>query len=274
MLQSGVTGFFAMNVQKKIEQPVRHIFESLAGIPGLAHGVFTRHGGVSLPPYDTLNAAWNNGDSPEAVRKNLTRVKEALGMEHLASGLQVHGDTINEVDPRALADAERHGPVAVMPPGDALVTRLRGVGLMIKIADCQAIFLVDPQQGVIANIHSGWRGSVQDLPAKVVRFLQERFGCRPRDLYAAVSPSLGPCCGEFRNYRDELPPSFWPFQSSPRYFDFWAITRWQLIGAGLRPEHIEAAERCTVCETGDFFSYRGERTTGRMAAVIGWKEGL
>ena len=261
-----------MNERKKTEQPVCHTFESLAGIPGLVQSVFTRHGGVSAPPYSSLNVAWNNGDSPDAVGENLMRVKKTLRMEHLVSGLQVHGATINEVDEQTLAGGERHGPVVLAPPGDALVTKLRGVGLMIKIADCQAIFLVDPGRGVIANIHSGWRGSVQGLPAKVVQFLHERFGCRPRDLYAAVSPSLGPCCGEFRNYREELPPSFWPFQSSPQYFDFWAISRWQLVEAGLRPERIEVAERCTVCETHDFFSYRGERTTGRMAAVIGWKE--
>jgi YfiH family protein len=262
----------AMKEQKNSEQPVRHIFESLTAIPGLVQGVFTRRGGVSAPPYASLNVAWNNGDSPEAVSENLVRVKKSLGLERLVSGLQVHGDTINEVDEQALAEAKKHGPVLLAPSGDALVTNLRGVGLMIKIADCQAIFLVDPERSVIANIHSGWRGSVQAIAVKTVRYLEKRFGCRPRDLYAAISPSLGPCCAEFKNYREELPASFLPFQSRPEYFDFWAISRRQLTSAGLRPERIEVAERCTVCETRDFFSYRGERNTGRMAAVIGWKE--
>lgn len=263
-----------MKEQQETQEPIRHTFESLNGIPGLVHGVFTRHGGVSQPPYASLNAAWNTEDSADAVRENLTRIKKALSVEHLVSGLQVHGDTINEVDEETLAGGEKHGPVVIAPEGDALITGLGGVGLMIKIADCQAIFLVDPEKKVLANIHSGWRGSVQELPVKVVQRMRERFGCRPRDLYAAISPSLGPCCAEFINYREELPPSFLSFQSRSNYFDFWAISRWQLMNAGLMPEHIEAAERCTVCGTEDFFSYRGERTTGRMAAVIGWKEEL
>jgi copper oxidase (laccase) domain-containing protein len=61
------------------------------------------------------------------------------------------------------------------------------------------------------------------------------------------------------------------FQTKPEYFDFWAISRGQLINAGLLSEHIEVAERCTVCESRHFFSYRGEGTTGRMAAVLSWK---
>jgi hypothetical protein len=251
--------------------PIRHTFENLSKVPGLVHGVFTRHGGVSKPPYHTLNTALNNGDSREAVLENLLRVKKALGIPKLASSQQVHGDLIQVVD-GSLLRGENGADVAVPTPCDALATRLGGIGLMIKIADCQAIFLVDPVERVVANIHSGWRGSVIDLPVKAVHFLKERFGCIPGNLLAAVSPSLGPCCAEFIHYQRELPPSFLQFQVKPEYFNFWEITRKQLTGAGVRPEHIEIAERCTVCESEHFFSYRGERTTGRMAAVIGWME--
>jgi len=236
------------------------------------HGVFTRHGGVSRPPYSTLNTAWNNGDSPDAVRENLLRVRNALALDRLVASPQVHGDTIHSIEEETLDRAEERFPILVTPPGDALATSLRGVGLVIKIADCQAIFLVDPVRGVIANVHSGWRGSVLNLAGKTVGFLRDRFGCRPGDVLAAVSPSLGPCCAEFRNYRDELPEAFIPFQVKPLYFDFWTITQRQLTEAGIEPEHIEIAGRCTVCETGDFFSYRGEKpSTGRMAAVVGLK---
>ena len=253
-------------------QPIRHTFENLSKVPNLVHGVFTRHGGVSRQPYATLNAAWNNGDAPEAVRENLLRVKRAMGVERLAASKQTHGETIHVVDEEGLARATVRHPVVFTPPGDALVTTLRGVGLLIKIADCQAILLVDPVQEVIANVHCGWRGSVKAIPEKVVAFLCDRFGTKPENLIAGISPSLGPCCGEFRNHARELPASFKSFQTKPQYFDFWAITRWQLLRAGLRPAHIEVANRCTVCESGDFFSYRGEKTTGRNAAVLAWRE--
>lgn len=249
-----------------------HAFRNLSPVPHLAHGVFTRHGGVSRQPYATLNAAWNNGDAPEAVAENLLRVSNAMGVERLVAAHQTHGDTIHVVDEDCLARATVRAPVLCTPPGDALITRLRGVGLVIKIADCQAIFLVDPVREVIANVHCGWRGSTREIAEKVVAFLGDRFGSQPEDILAGISPSLGPCCAEFRNYAQELPASFWPFQTKSRYFDFWAITRWQLIRAGLRPEHIEFANRCTVCESSDFFSYRGERTTGRNAAVLAWRK--
>jgi polyphenol oxidase len=269
----------ALNIAKRrsvlkpyddLMKPLGHVFQNLSRVPGLVHGVFTRHGGVSEPPYATLNVAWNNGDAPEAVQENLLRVKNATGVDRLVASYQTHGDTVHVVDDEGLARAEVRHPLLLMPPGDALVTDQRGVGLLIKIADCQAVFLVDPVRRVIANVHCGWRGSTQEVPLKVVVLLRDRFGCRPEDILAGISPSLGPCCAEFRNYRVELPESLWPFQVRPSYFDFWAITRWQLIRAGLRAEQIEVANRCTVCETSTFFSYRGEQTTGRNAAVLAW----
>lgn len=247
-----------------------HNFRLLAGVPGLVHGVFGRHGGVSVPPYDSLNVGWSNGDSPDAVRQNLSRVKDSMGVSQLIGSPQVHGDAIQIVDEEVLDSAKECGPTRVTAPGDALITNLRGIGLIIKIADCQAVFLVDPVNQVIANVHCGWRGSVNGLLLKVVRLLRERYGCRSEDLLAAVSPSLGPCCAEFRNFCRELPPAFQEFQSRAEYFDFWAITRQQLQKAGLHEENIEIAERCTVCESEHLFSYRAQGTTGRMAAVVAW----
>jgi hypothetical protein len=217
--------------------------------------------------------AWNNGDDPSAVRENLSRVRGFLGTRCLASSLQVHGDTIRLLDERALQSADPPAFLMRAPDGDGLATDTPDLGLMIKIADCQAVFLVDPERRAIANVHCGWRGSVRNIAGKAVALLRERFGTRPQNLLAAISPSLGPCCGEFLNYRDELPPAFWDYQVRPTYFDFWEITRSQLLGAGLERDRIEIAGRCTVCHPEDYFSYRGEKTTGRMAAVIGWRTG-
>ncbi|MGA2400372.1 MAG: polyphenol oxidase family protein [Syntrophobacteraceae bacterium] len=246
-------------------------FRNLSGVPGLLHGVFTRRGGVSLPPFESLNASWSNGDSPGAVQENLTRIKNAIGLERLVSGRQFHGDSINFIGNESARSLHERPPLLIAPPADALATDLPGLGLVIKIADCQSIFLADPQSRVIANIHSGWRGSVLNIAAKTVQYLRDRFGLNPAATFAAVSPSLGPCCAEFANYRREIPQKFWSFQVRPEYFDFWAITRHQLTSAGIRGENIEFAARCTVCGKAEFFSYRGEGPTGRMAAVIGWK---
>ena len=259
-----------MNEDISNETPPRLTFKNLSGVAGLFHGVFMRRGGVSAPPYDSLNVASNIGDSPGAVRENLTRVKEAAGIEWLVASRQVHGDALNFIDEKAAQTLEAHPPTLEAPPADALATDLPGLGLLIRIADCQSILLVDPQSRIIANIHSGWRGSVLDIAGKTVRSL-ERFGLKPERTLAAVSPSLGPCCAEFVNHQRELPEKFRQFRVGPVHFDFWAITRSQLTEAGLCGENIEFAQKCTVCEKTDFFSYRGEKDTGRMASIIGWK---
>jgi polyphenol oxidase len=253
-------------------RPVRHTFQILSRLPGLCHGVFTRHGGVSRPPYASLNVGWSNGDQPEAVRHNLNLVRNTLGLKSLLGTNQLHGATIHVIDASVVASAKASTTLLQTLPGDALVTRLRGIGLLIKIADCQAVFLVDPVREVIANVHCGWRGNVGNILGKTVRVLEGEFGCRPADLLAAISPSLGPCCAEFRDFRRELPEAFWDCQPTPTYFDWWAISRRQLLEAGLQPHNIEFAGRCTVCEQEHFFSYRAEKMTGRMAAVIGWEK--
>ncbi|MGC8492220.1 MAG: polyphenol oxidase family protein [Syntrophobacteraceae bacterium] len=249
--------------------PPRVTFTNLSTVPGLFHGVFTRQGGVSAPPYESLNVGVN-GDAPEAVRENLERVKAAAGVEWLVASKQVHGVALEFIDEESVRGLEKRSPTLVAPPADALATNLSGLGLLIKIADCQSILLVDPESRIIANIHSGWRGSVLNIAGNTVNRL-ERFGLAPSRTLAAVSPSLGPCCAEFINFEREIPEEFWPFRVGPHHFDFWAITRSQLLAAGLLEEHIECAARCTVCEKSEYFSYRGEHETGRMASVLGWK---
>lgn len=249
------------------------VWPQLKAIPGIVHGVFTRHGGVSDSPYATLNAAFGNGDSPDAVSENLKRIASWLDLNLLVATPQVHGTQVVVVDeaffnawPRKMANGFS---LVVGPQADAMVTACVGVGLLIKIADCQAVFLVDPVRRVVANVHCGWRGSVQNILAQTVHVMQTGFGTHPKDLVATISPSLGPCCAEFRHFTHEIPQELWGFQVRPTYFDFWSISRHQLMACGLHSENIHTAQICTVCHRDIYFSYRGEKTKGRMAAVIG-----
>jgi len=156
--------------------------------------------------------------------------------------------------------------------GDALITDIPGLALVVQVADCQAILLYDPVRRVVANVHSGWRGSIENIAGKTVAAMQRQFGCRGRDMTAAIAPSLGPCCAEFIHYRDEIPEKFWKYKLNGNYFDFWRISQDQLVDAGLRLENIQAGEMCTRCRPDYFYSYRGEaRHTGRFAAVIGMR---
>lgn len=234
----------------------------LAALPGVVHGFFTRQGGVSTGAYGSLNVSPAVGDRRELVLENQRRVQQALGLEILASAAQVHGAHAAVITSAGQTQQED------IPEVDILVTTVPGLGLVIKQADCQAIMLYDPTNRVVANVHCGWRGQIHNILGETVALLQTRFGSRPQALYAAVGPSLGPCCAEFRNFRQEFPETLWGYQVRPSYFDLWRLTRDQLLTAGLQPERLDLARLCTRCGEGDFFSYRRNKITGRQGAVI------
>lgn len=238
-------------------------FKLFSDIPGLRHAVFTRRKGTSNGAYASLNVGGAVGDSSEQVACNRDLISTCLGNARLQFIEQVHGDAVALID----ADHPLQGPA--LPRADALATKSAGVVLVTQVADCQAVLICDPQQKVVANIHSGWRGSIQNIIGGTVAILEDRFGCHPASLLAGIGPSLGPCCAEFINYRTELPPEFWQHGNERDHFDFWAISRDQLLHAGLLDTHIETAGLCTRCHTDLFFSYRAERITGRFAAAIG-----
>lgn len=230
-------------------------FTGLAKLPGVIHAVTTRAGGVSRPPFNSLNLGGDD-DDPAAVEENRTLLKKALGLERLAEGRQVHGVNIADVDGRSRP----------IPATDGVCTDKPGVGLLIKQADCQAVILVAPGKAA-ANLHVGWRGNVANMPGRGVAFIKERYGLDPGELHAAVSPGLGPCCAEFVNHATELGPKFLSYQVRPNFFDLVRLTVDQLIAAGVRPDRIQTSGLCTRCGQ-EFFSYRREGLTGRFGTVV------
>lgn len=228
---------------------------------GIFHAVFTRHGGVSPAPWNSLNVSFGVGDGPDNVMANLGKIKEVLGFEKLISAVQVHGSRVHVVAGEPAADLTVEGY-------DALITDIAGIGLMVKQADCQAILLHDPVRKAVGIIHAGWRGSAANIIGATVAAMTGAFNSNPAEIKAAVSPSLGPCCAEFVNYRQELPSFAHAYRVKKNYFDFWALSRDQLGRAGLEPDNIVTAALCTVC-TPAFFSYRRQKLCGRFASVIG-----
>jgi hypothetical protein len=230
-----------------------------------SYEMFDRHGGVSTALYASLNVGHHVGDREDAVRVNRKRVKDRLAVTHLLSARQVHDTGIYCLKEPLDEDREVEG-------FDALITDLPGTGLMIQQADCQAVLLFDPKKEVIAAVHCGWRGSVQGILTRVVATMAENYGTSPTDLQAVISPSLGPCCAEFVNYRRELPAEFQQFMVRDNYFDFRQISRYQLMSMGLSQQRIATAGICTCCSN-DYFSYRRasrlhDGLTGRNCSVI------
>ena len=241
-------------------------FERLSQYEELSHEVFTRHGGVSRPPYDTLNVGNGTGDTPENVQLNLQIIMGVMGTRQLRFMNQLHGKDISLL---------RKGEAPVSPSavdGDAIISNQSKVAVMVKSADCQAIILFDPVKRVVSNVHCGWRGNTLNIVADVVDRMKSDFQCKPSRILAGIGPSLGPCCAEFMTHGEIFPKNFDRFMVRRNYFDLWRLSRWQLLEAGLKKENIEVAGICTRCRTDLFYSYRAEGTTGRFATVVMLKQ--
>ncbi|MFH1487667.1 MAG: peptidoglycan editing factor PgeF [Pseudomonadota bacterium] len=235
---------------------------AMSRLEGLAHAVFTRHGGLSASPYHTLNAGYNTGDNSKNVAMNLSIIQECMGALDCKFVNQVHG---RDVQILKGGDA---GPPKGVVDADALISDVPHWALVVKLADCQGVMLFDPVKKVVSNVHCGWRGNRLNILGRVVALMKSEFACRARDIRSAIGPSLGPCCAEFIDYKSLFPEDFRHFMVRENHFDLWAISRAQLLESGLLKENIEVAGICTRCRTDLFYSYRGEGVTGRFATAV------
>lgn len=234
----------------------------LSRYPGISHGFLTRKKGFSRIPYKGFNTGISVGDDMNAVTLNRRNLAELAETENSVYLSQVHASDV------LVIKRGDNLPVPDSVKADAVVTDVSDLMLVIQTADCQAVLLHDPEENVIAAVHSGWRGNLHDITGNTVEAMKRDFSCNPENIVASIGPSLGPCCAEFKNFRLELPESFWEYGNEKNLFDFWEISRHQLLNAGLKEESVECLCLCTMCNPELFFSYRRDKVTGRMANFI------
>lgn len=234
-------------------------FELFAGSKAMSHRIYLKKGGYSEGPFESLNFSCGVGDDPQRVKANIDKVKRLYSIKNLVVAKLSHGSDIAAVDESLN-----------LPRGafDGVMTKSREIALLVTHADCQAAILYDPVNSAAACVHCGWRGNVANIYKKSVEAMSRRYGSKPENLLAGLSPSLGPDCAEFVNYKSELPEKFWDYRVKAHHFDLWAIAEMQLQEAGLLPHHIEVARLCTFSNSGDFFSYRREGICGRHATAV------
>ncbi|MBT8340525.1 MAG: peptidoglycan editing factor PgeF [Desulfatitalea sp.] len=244
-------------------------FPMLAELHGFRHGIFTRFSVAQDGRKKPFNIGRGGPFLENETLSNRRRMIRATGFPTAVYARQVHGADVatwtadavpSTFDETASADLQ----------GDALLTRATGTGLVIQTADCQSVMLADPVARVVANVHAGWRGSIQNILERTVQTMKQRFGCRPEHLICGIGPSLGPCCAEFIHFRREIPKSYWVYRREGDRFDFWRMSTDQLVKTGVKRRNITVSGLCTRCNPQLFFSYRGQgRSAGRFAAVIG-----
>ncbi len=241
-------------------------FPNLSEFPRIFHGIFTRNSGCSRPPYGSLNVSFSVGDDNDCVKRNREIISEVSDGLRLVFLNQVHGTEVVVFKKDDMEFIEAGMKTAHV--GDAMVSDMRQIGLVVKLADCQSVLLYDPEQQVVANIHCGWRGSINNIIGRTIHTMTHTFGSHPSNIQAGIGPSLGPCCAEFVNYLQEIPQELWEYKIGSNYFNFWAISFDQLTQSGVSAGNICLSRICSKCHTDQFFSYRGEGITGRFAAVI------
>ena len=252
------------------------VFSNLLA-PGVLHAFTLRRGGVSLPPYEQLNMGLHVGDKQKAVLENRRRIADVLGYEvsTVVAGEQVHGTNIVQVNTDMLGAGHNSLDDAI-PAADGLICAESGIVLMAHAADCTLLFFYDPIERIIGLAHAGWRGAVAQMGPLMVDALV-RLGCRSKNIRAALSPSIGPCCYQVgAQVIEQIPPHLQRKvilqKQGSFYFDLPEFQRLHLLEAGLSPENIFKSSYCTACHTDLFYSYRAAGgQTGRMAAIISMK---
>lgn len=253
-------------------------FDHFSQYPGIIHGFSTRIGGVSKPPFDTLNLGLHVGDQQDDVIENRRRYCEALGLElaDLTAGEQIHSDKVRVVTGKDRGCGAFSYDTA-FPGTDGFVTNEPGVVLSSYYADCVPLFIFDPVQWVVGLAHGGWKGTVKRIGARTIETMADAFGTRAYDCLVGIGPSIGQCCYEvdervILSLQAKFPE--WErlveAKENGRWdLDLWSTNRQVFLDAGVQPENIEVSHLCTSCRTDLFFSYRAENgKTGRMASII------
>lgn len=253
-------------------------FPSFEQFGFVRHAFSTRIGGVSPAEYSSMNLNFGRGDPDENVRENFSRFCNAVGFrpETLVASSQDHHTFI-----RRVTAADRGKGIFKpkdMQSVDGLITNEPDVTLVTYYADCVPLFFIDPVKRAVGLAHAGWRGTVAKIGEKTVQAMEREFGTNPRELYAAVGPSIGACCfevdtpvyDEFMCLAEIRPAEFiTPMKGEKYMIDLWEANRRVMVQAGIPEQNVTVAKLCTKCNSDWLFSHRasgGKR--GGLAAMM------
>ena len=262
-----------------------HIFDekTVDGVPFLSypmleetgivhHGFSTKLGGVSKGCWATMNISTTRGDDPEDVEENQRRIARAIGVkpEDMTFTNQTHTTNV------AVVRAEDKGRRFMET--DGMITNVPGICLVTFYADCVPLYFVDPVKKVIGLSHSGWRGTVGNIAQVTVDALIREYNANPAYIKAVIGPGICRGCYEVSEdvavqfQKKYLPQEaehiVTPGKSVGKYqLDLQLANYYNLIHAGIHPEHIAVADVCTCCNSDLLFSHRA--TKGRRGILCG-----
>lgn len=241
---------------------------------GVEAGFTSRNGGISRPPYNSLNLGFNTDDVRYNVEGNRSTLCSAFNVPNnlLLTVKQVHGTDVLVID-EPNPDLSHFLNVEC----DAIVTNQPGIMAGVLVADCYPVLLFDPRQKVVAAVHVGWKGAASGIIEKVVKSMVSGFDSRAEDILAAIGPGIGAQkyevdrpvreafragTGNWERISKEVSLGKW-------HLDLKKSCRLQLEDAGIDPSSIDEAQECTYSHKELFFSYRRDNgETGRQLGYV------
>jgi polyphenol oxidase len=240
---------------------------------GILHAFSTRLGGVSEPPYASLNLGFGSGDERWRVHGNRERLGRAVGinLSDLVALRQVHGNRVIVL--REVSDAS----LVRGTPGDGLITDRPYLPLGVITADCFPVVLVAPSLPAAGIVHAGRKGIAARIVPAAIELMCREFHGRPEAVFAAIGPGIGRCCYEVDEvnaapFQTQFGPQagvYRPSRPGHLYLDLQQALLLQLRAAGIPSTHLWYADLCTACHPQWFYSYRREGPrSGRMLNVV------
>ncbi len=252
-------------------------FSIFEGVAGFHHALSTRADGVSTGEFSSLNLGFHVGDDVEAVQENRRLLARNAGFDvsRLVAAQQVHGANVRVIS----SDVAGSGALdweSALPDCDALATNEADLPLLIQVADCAPVLLVDPIHRAVAVVHAGWRGALAGAASNALAAMQREFGTEPNGVLAAIGPCLSvenlevgeEVAGqvEAKNVGAVVRGSF-----AKPHLDLRTIIRDDLTSAGVMESNIEISPLCPRDRNDLFFSHRGQNgRAGRFGLVAWW----
>jgi YfiH family protein len=259
-------------------------FSSLQSVPNLRHSITTRvletdcaiEGGVSSGEYSSLNLAFHVGDDENLVRENRWRLSGALGYDAstLVVAQQVHGANsqvvTSEYSGRGALDWD-----SAIPDCDALIVAESKIPLLIQVADCAPVLMVDPARRVLAVVHAGWRGAMAGAASQTIGKMSSEFGTNANEVLCGIGPCLCADCFEIGEEVAAQAPDACVLRDAKwkkPHLDLRALVQEDLRASGVLSSHVEVMDSCTRCESETFFSHRAQGgKAGRFGLVAWWE---
>lgn len=252
-LKNGNIEYLKFKILEKYDEKIEHI-------------ITLRHGGVSDFPCDTLNFRTVGKDKKENIEENLERISKVINLDkdNIHKAKQNHTSNILYIDD---SNKKKYKFTKYNKEEyDAYITDKKNIATLVTTADCNPIIIYDSQKNILANVHSGWKGTIKKVYLETLKKMVNEFGCNVSDILFCIGPSIKKCCfsseeNEFKNkfssiWNDEDKYIYYENNGERFHIDLSYLIKRDVLEFGIKEENLSICDICTMCHSNDFYSFR------------------